>query len=174
MAVTYDLIATATPAGTTTATFNNLGSYTDLILQCYMSGAGGAGADIYMRINGDTASNYYALQGSSTSTNTFDNASMNAGSGIPLIGLQNSPQGTPDFNLVEITMPEYANTNVVKNVNIRFGYISNPTTPAANVGFGVSNWRNSNAITTFSIFVTGGTFATGTTINLYGVTAGNA
>jgi hypothetical protein len=173
MAVTYDFIASVAPAGTTTATFSNLGSYTDLILQCYMAGAGGAGSDIYMRINGDTGSNYFTLQGNSTPANTFDNTSMNGGSGIPLIGLYNSPQGTPDFNLVEITMPEYRNS-IVKNINTRFGYINNPATPGANVGFNTSSWRNTNPITTFSIFVTGGTFATGSTINLYGVTAGNA
>lgn len=171
MAVTYDLIATATPGGTATATFNSLGSYTDLILQCYFGST--VSCDYDLRFNGDSGGNYYYLQGSSTATNTFDNASANGGGSIRIIGAMNTPQGGSDFNNIEITIPEYR-SSIVKNVNYRFAYISNPTTPAGNSGFGTGNWRNSSAITSIAISTTGGNFATGSTINLYGVTAGNA
>jgi hypothetical protein len=170
MAVTYDLIASSTPAGTTTATFNSLGSYTDLILQCYFSAT--IGSDFDLRFNSDSGSNYYYLQGYSTSS-VFDNASANGGSSIRIIGAGNSPQGDPDFNQIEITIPEYRNS-IVKNANYRFAYISNPVTPNANSGFGTGSWRNTSAITSVSISTSSGTFATGSVINLYGVTAGNA
>lgn len=171
MAVTYDLIASSTPSGTATATFSSLGSYTDLIIHCYMAAT--TNADFYLRFNGDTSGSYYALQGASTAANIFDNSTINAGGAIVIVGMGNTPQGAPDFTTVEVTIPEYRNA-IVKNANIRFGYISNPTNGAANVGFALGNWRNTAAITSLAISVTGGNFATGTTINLYGVTAGNA
>ena len=171
MAVTYDLIATSTPSGSTTATFNSLGSYTDLIIQCYTAGSGTG--DVYLRFNGDSGANYYYLQGSSTATNTFDNASSSGASSIPVVGSYNSPQGTPNFVATEVTIPEYGNA-IVKNVNWRVSYISNPATPAGNSGFGSGHWRSTSAITSVTLTMSTGTFASGTTINLYGVTAGNA
>ena len=169
MAATYDLISAATPAGTTACVFNSLGSYTDLVIQCYFSAT--VGCDYDLRFNGDTGTNYYYLQGSSTASNTFDNASTNAGGSIRIIGAYNSPQGGADFNAIEISLPEYRNS-IVKNANYRFGYISNPASPAANVGFGTGQWRNTAAITSVTISTTNVNFANGTTINLYGIMAG--
>jgi hypothetical protein len=166
---TYTPIATNTISGTSTnsITFGSGNTlpqtYTDLILIC--SGATTAGADIGLRFNGDSGSNYSFTQikgnGSAASSSRVasvtyayvDWAGFTTSQGQSIIHIQN-----------------YANNTTYKTTLSRFGQAGNATDSV------VTLWRGSTgsatqAITQIDVNVVGANFANGFTISLYGIAA---
>ena len=176
MAATYELISGQTfTSNSSTCTFNSLGSYTDLIIQGNLAVPSSAvGYDVFVRFNGDTSGNYDALVGTNTQSGTFDNGSATAASGVPIIGAYNSPTNNVIHPVhFELTIPEYSNTSYRKNGTGTFSYIANESDGRSNTGWIAWHWRNTNAITSIAVVITSGQNIRGT-INLYGITAGNA
>lgn len=132
-------------------------SYTDLILS--FNGIGSTSANLNVQLNGDTGSNYSftALYG------TGSTAASNRGTGTTYIraGYITAAQtGTI------LQFQNYANTTTYKTVLMR-DYPS-----GGDVEIAASLWRNTAAITSIRFYPSSGTFAAGTTIDLYGIKAG--
>lgn len=157
---TYNPIQTITLNNAiSSVTFLNVPqSYTDLI--CILNGRTNADANIGIQLNNDTANNYsmvamYADGTTLTSTQNSNTNNIGAG-GISSASLE---QGS---NIVQVY--SYTNTNVFKSVITR---ANNSTFVQARTGL----WRSTSAISSITFTADGTTFVSGTTFNLYGVTA---
>lgn len=174
MAATYELISGQTFTGNTnTCTFNSFSGYTDLVIQANFAAAGASTSwDVYVRFNGDSGANYSGLLANNTQSGTFDNSSFGGATGVPIIGAYNSPTGATHPVHFEFTVPEYTNSSKRKHGSGTYSYIADESSGRSNTGWLVWNWQNTNAITSITVYVTNGNFRG--TINLYGITAGNA
>lgn len=158
----YTPIATHTIASAvSTYTFSSIsGSYTDLVLVVNAKSTSG-GVDVSMRFNGDTASNYsktnlYGDAGGATSTRQSNQTQGN----INLAGYITTSFGP--YQIVNIM--NYANTTTYKTYLSRAGNVS------VGVDAIVGTWRKTpEAITSITLFVSGDTFAVGSTFSLYGI-----
>jgi hypothetical protein len=159
MPATYEPIATTT-LGTTQnqIDFNSIsGSYTDLVL--VMRGGVTSTADIWLRMNGDTGTNY-------SRTRLY-------GDGSTLASSQNSSAssifvsvGAVGANSVLIThIMNYSNTTTYKTAITRH---NSSTYVSTSVGL----WRSTSAITSLSLKAEASdTFTSGSTFTLYGIKA---
>ena len=117
------------------------------------------GGDIYMRLNGDSGSNYNAhylyTNGSSiiagVNTNTYVYAAFNAVT-------------NPGVGITDIL--DYANTNKYKTTR---SLIGNDRNTAGDIALTSGLWLNTNAITSISIFPSSSSFAQYSRISLYGI-----
>jgi len=157
MAATYEPIANVDVTNVTTTTFNSLGSYTDIIVV----GAGltrGTANSIFIRFNSDTGSNYSYTQ--LVGNGTAASSSRQSNQTSILVGAGTSGlSATPTMFICQIQ--NFSNANTYKTILSR-DTDSNGSTEAF-----VGLWRNTNAITSITIF-TGGDF-TGGTLTLYGI-----
>jgi hypothetical protein len=163
MAQTYEPLATSTlGTATATVTFGSIsGTYTDLVLVVNAKSTSG-GVDLSMQFNSDTASNYsktnlYGDAGGATSTRQSNQTKAN----LNLAGYVTTTFGT--YQIAQII--NYANTTTYKTYLSRAGNVS------VGVDAIVGTWRSTAAITTIALFVSGDTFASGSTFTLYGIKA---
>jgi hypothetical protein len=160
--------STYTPLATTTlgsaqssVTFNSFGGYTDLRLIISAKTAT-SGAQIYATINSDSGSNYSRtiLWGSGSSVGSNRDTSTTFWN-MDYYGTVSST-----FYNTNITdFMNYANTSTYKTMLTRTGNAS------GGLEAQVALWRNTAAITTFTLNVGGGGFASGSTFTLYGIKA---
>jgi len=167
---TYTPIATTTlGSAQASVTFSAIsGSYTDLYVMCNGQNATQDGWEAAITFNSDTGSNYSFtnLGGNGTA------ASSARGSNVAYIPsayltawttTSNSP-GIYYFNVMN-----YSNTTTYKTTIGRSGYASG-SYPGAEAIVGL--WRSTSAITSITLTVrNSGTFASGSTFTLYGITA---
>jgi len=154
MTVTYEAIASTTlGSAQSSVTFTSFAGYTDLRL--IISGSTSAGANVSLRYNSDTGSNYsitYMLNAGSSRDPNITYAYM---------GSTSTAQGTHIVDLMN-----YANTTTNKTA------ISRSNDGGSNVSAWVSLWRNTSAITTLLVSTGGAaTWSVGTTFSLYGIKA---
>jgi len=148
---TYSQIASTT-LGTAAAsvTFSSIaGTYTDLVLVVDSTITDGS-VDTYIRINGDSSTNYSRtyLYGDGTSAVSGRNSTTDRiGSGSKTI-----------HNAMN-----YANTTTYKTAIARYGTAGSLSLAQAAL------WRSTAAITSLSINTIASTFTTGSTFNLYGI-----
>jgi hypothetical protein len=159
----YDSISSVTlSASASTITFSGIpATYTHLQLRSTILSSA-ADSDIQVVFNADTASNYsqHYLYG--------NGASALAGGGA------NQPFFYLGFNAGSTTYPvasvadilDYANTNKYKTARTLDGFDRNGSGSAV---FTSGSWRNTNAITTLTIFPNTGTFQQYSSFALYGV-----
>jgi len=154
---TYTPLATVT-LGTTASsvTFSSIpATYRDLIF--ILSGLGGS-ANITLRYNGDSGSNYSFVDmvgnGSSTSSSSGTGTFAYGGA------MTTSGQGN---NIVQIM--DYSATDKHKTSLARTSYATNYAIAYA------SRWANTSAITSVVVGASSGTFSSGHTLSLYGVIA---
>jgi hypothetical protein len=165
MAKTYEPIQTTT-LGTaqSSVTLSAIsGAYTDLVLianvQASISGQG-----LSMQFNGDNGvGSLYSntgLRGNGTAASSF---SQSNNSNVLLSNFAEPP--TTGFNVCIAQFLNYSNTSTFKTILVR----------SNSAGFGVDAlvdlWRNTNAITSIKIDITGGNMAVGSTFTLYGIKA---
>lgn len=159
---TYTLIASNTFTGSSSqVTFSSIPqTYTDLVL---VVNAGASAGDMYIQLNGDTATNYSqtwvegrasgAISSRFTNRNQFNLMYEGFATGsINVTGL---------FNLMD-----YANSTTYKTAIWREGEVS--LSVEAHAGL----WRSTSAVTSLK-FYAGGNFVSGSTVKLYGIEAGN-
>lgn len=166
---TYEPIATTTLASAVTNyTFNSIsGAYTDLIL--IISGKAGANPSYgsTLQFNGDTGTNYdfvymYGTGSSAASSSKTSQtyATLGYGTGVG--------SSSPTIYIAHIQ--NYSNTTTYKSVISR---ASNYDTTYGGTEMSVSSWRSTSAITSIKVDNPFGsmTFAIGTTMTLFGITA---
>jgi len=165
MASTYEPIATTTLGSSqSSVTFNSFAGYTDLFLVANVL-ANSSSTDYTMKINynGDTTSGLYSdtyLYGTGSS------AASNMHSNQNTIYLQTGgylSTSVPRTWLINIQ--NYSNTTTYKTLLSRSSQ-ANDTVDAF-----VGLWRNTNAITSFVLTLTGGVFGANSTFTLYGIKA---
>lgn len=165
---TYTPIATTTLGSTTASyTFSNIsGSYTDLILVCNY-GTNSSGEALSLQFNSDTGTNYSGttLYGSGTAaaTQRFTNQTV--------INLQRSVAPTASaVNSSSIAhIMNYSNSTSYKTIISR---ANSPVGIYDGIETTANVWRSTSAITSIKVlYLSGGSFTTGTTFTLYGVTA---
>jgi hypothetical protein len=159
MPATYEPIATTT-LGTTQnqIDFSSIsGSYTDLVL--IMGGGVTGSADIWLRMNGDTGSNYSRtrLYGDGSSTAS----SRNSAASSIFVSV-----GAVGANSVMVTqIMNYSNSTTYKTTVTRH---NSSTYLSASVGL----WRSTSAITSLTLKAEAAdTFTVGSTFTLYGIKA---
>jgi len=164
MAVTYEPIATTTlTTSTATVSFTSIsGSYTDLVL--VFNATSSAGADVWIRLNSDSGSNYSysALYGNGTSAGSSRGSNLSEGMLTDYYGTPSSSEA----NVCIFQLLNYANTTTYKTAISRANR-SNSGTDAV-----VSLWRSTSAVTSLLIRFNGAqTFSSGSTFTLYGILA---
>ena len=168
---TYYPLATTTLSSTTaTVTFSSIsGSYTDLIL--IISGRStyaGSISDSRLKINSDTGTNYSNTSlygdGSAAGSDRFSNSTFgSAGFWFPAA---NTTSGI--YSATTVQFMNYSNTTTYKTWLVKNGNNSNLAgLPHFNVGL----WRSTSAITQLDISLATGSWASGSTFTLYGITA---
>jgi hypothetical protein len=157
-AATYTPIATYTvPSATATYSFTSVPStFTDLVL--IVNGTTSSNADLYLAFNSDSGTNY-------SDTSMYGTGSA-AGSGRDT-SLTRMIIGAVYPNSVNvISIQNYSNSTTYKTVLGRGNGANNV------VQAGVGLWRNTSAISTITLSLTGAyTFSTGCTFTLYGILA---
>lgn len=167
---TYALIEARTLGSAAgTVTFSSIPStYTDLRL--VINGTTTiTGYAFTLGVNGDTGSNYSQtlLSGSGSAAqgiryNDISHTQTYIGGWVA--GYDSAQPSTLSLDFID-----YSNTTTNKTILYR----ANSTTRSAEAG--VMLWRNSNAITSITVYAqSGSNIASGTTLNLYGIQAGNA
>lgn len=163
-AATYELAApTQTTSGSAASvTFSSIsGSFTDLILVATFSTS--ASENMYMRFNGDTATNYQGATYSSNNTTLAGNKYNNQSYMNP--GWYTWPGGGTIQGLIICNIMSYANTSVFKSVIGRSGS-NNGVEHTCNI------WKSTAAITSILCYPSGAaTFVNGSTFALYGIKA---
>jgi len=160
----YESIATATPSGTGTVTFSSIPStYASLQIRFSLL-TSSSGWSSYLRLNGDTGSNYvyHYIAGTGAAVSA---AGVTANSSIDFSSL-NSGSNTTNPSVGIIDIHDYASTT--KNKVIRdFAGIDKNGSGDVNLISGL--WLNTAAITSVTLTVPVATFSSGTTFSLYGI-----
>ena len=162
---TYTPIATTTLASPATSyTFSSIPStYTDLVLIGNTIVSSGTQYEFSVQFNGDTGTNYSNTYLGGTGVVAFSGRATN--STIIDSGYLNANSGNPNTRILNIM--NYSNTTTNKTV------ISRGSGENGGQVIGYANlWRNTAAINSIKIFsISGLTYATGTTLTLYGIQA---
>ena len=161
---TYEPIATTTlGSNQASVTFSSIsGSYTDLIL---IINTKGTSANSYPRFqfNSDTSSVYSrtALSGTGCAAQSGRDTNINA-----IVPEFNTANQSSEFNFNFIChIMNYSNTSTYKTVLSRSNNANN------GVDAIVSLWRSTSAINSIYIALDTGSYVTGSTFTLYGITA---
>ena len=158
---TYEAIANTTISSTITEViFSSISSaYTDLIL--VVAPTAGAGADLALRFNSDTGSNYSSTyvtgSGTAASSGRYSNDTRIR------TNYFGGTAGASGMQIIQIM--NYSNSTTNKTVLVRAGNTLYGTDAV------VGLWRNTAAITSLRIFCDGGGNWTSGNISLYGIKA---
>ena len=164
------LIATSSPTGTGTVTFNSIpGTYTHLIVEYLVRSTRAAQTDDPMTIkfnNDGTAGNYRKMQQQAYATSTNDASGADSNDAPANPPAANSPAGGAATGVLRI--PFYALTAFNK---MALGQdVSRRDTSSVNllvVDYGLE-WESTAAITRIDYVLANGNFETGSIFNLYG------
>lgn len=157
---TYKPLANVTLAGTASSvTFSSIpATYRDLVV--VFLGGGSTNLEGRIRLNSDTGSNYdyVRLSGDGSSTTSAGAASGTSGfiSGIA----KATTTGALQMN---INIMDYSATDKHTTIISRASQAANGSEAFAN------RWVNTAAVTSVQILTSTGNWATGTTVNLYGI-----
>lgn len=159
MAITYDAIASTTISGssTTTVTFSSISAnYTDLII--VYGGQGTTNANILLKLNSDTGSNYSRtyMYGDGGSVITGRESAL---SSLGIFYTSNS-QTTSILQIMN-----YANTTTYKTILSRNNLSTLSTTAY------VAMWKSTAAISQIDLTIDAGNYAANSVISLYGIKA---
>jgi len=156
VALRTETVATATTS--VTLSLSGISGYTDLVLVA--SGRTSADLDINGRVNSDSGNNYSRTALSGTGSAAVSARSSN----LPYFRYNYDGYWTSGAVSTSIAhFMNYSNTTTNKTILTRSNNAS------TGVDTQVSLWRNTAAITSIEIYVTGGTFQVGSTFNLYGI-----
>jgi hypothetical protein len=166
MATTYEPISTTTlGTAASTLTLSSIpGTYTDLILVASVQ-ASTAGQGLTMQFNGDGGTgSLYSNTGLRANGSTVVSFRQTTNSNVLLSNIAEPPTSGA-FGLYIANFLNYSNASVFKTILVR----SNSGAFATETF--VDLWRNTNAITSILISISGGNIAVGSTFTLYGIKA---
>jgi hypothetical protein len=156
-------VGTATPSVTFDLT--GISGYTDLKIVSTVRSTRSALSDtFYMRLNGDTGSNYSwtFMRGDGSSATSFRAANV-VGLGIGEVIAANQTAGI--FNVITTDLMNYSNTTTNKTSLSRSSVSASYGAEAW-----VSMWRNTAAVTSIVLFMANGSnIEVGSTFSLYGI-----
>lgn len=150
-----NLTLTGTDAEITFASIPN--SYRDLVV--VVNADGTQQTDFFLRLNGDTGSNYNTvrMQGNGTTASGATTANQ---TGARLNG---SADIMTDFSFnAVINIMDYSVTDKQKSVLSR-------TNSSAGVDTTAARWANTNAVTSVTVYPAAGSFDVGSTFALFGI-----
>jgi len=158
-----ELLKTTVGTATSSVTLDLTGisGYTDLVMIISQLGTA-SGAEVYMQLNGDTASNYSYTQlyGNGSSASSIRQSSQTF---LKLFANEASSTTAPSTYIVNLQ--NYSNTTTFKTILFRSNGGGTPAVAAA-----VGLWRKTpEAITSLTIYTPVSTFAVGSTFSLYGI-----
>ena len=161
---TYEAISTTTiSSSTATITLSSIpGTYTDLVL--ITTAKTSNAADIWIRVNGDSGSNYsYAELDGNGTTVAASKASSQSN------GLLLDWWGTPSTDNSHLCICQFNNySSTVHHKTM----LSRANRAASGVDFIQSKWSSTAAITSLTLRFSGGTtFEADTVVSLYGIKA---
>ena len=154
----YEVIATTTLTTTQNQVdFNSIsGSYTDLVL--IMGGGVTGGADIWLRMNSDTGSNYSRTRLYSDGTTSASSRNSAASAIFVSVGVV-----TANSAMI-VNIMNYSNSTTYKTT------ITRHNIPSGYVSTSVGLWRSTSAITSLTLKAEAAdTFTSGSTFTLYGI-----
>lgn len=163
---TYTQIASTTlGSSAASVTFSSIPStYTDLVIVSFAANTAVNANGMGIRFNSDTATNYSKtyLYGDGTS------AVSGRGTSQTNISISNLPISSSGAFATTVTnIQNYSNATTYKTVLSRGGGANTGNLVIAYVGL----WRSTAAISTIDLINDSGSFITGSTFNLYGITA---
>jgi len=165
MAVTYDPIATNTLASpATTLTFSSIPStYTDLVIVCNLGQTGPA--NVGLRYNGDSGSNYsstvfYAVGTAAPASGNYTD--MTHGYGLNAAGqLPNTITASGIIQIFSYSSTVAKKTSLSKYAN----------TGLAEITSFCSTWRSTAVINSIELFSYSSSYLAGSSFTLYGIKA---
>jgi len=164
---TYTQIASTTlSSNSASVTLSSIPTtYTDLVLVISTKLDASGGQDVSMQVgNGsvDTGANYSRtlLYG----TGSVAGSTRQSGQSKTDLTYYGYPDST-NFNTIIVNLMNYANTSVYKTI------LNRSANGATGTDAVVSLWRSASAINTIKIYPAAQSFVTGSTFNLYGITA---
>jgi hypothetical protein len=158
---TYTQIASTTVGtATQTVTLSSIpATYTDLIL--IVNGTPTATGSGYLRVNGDTATNYSSTGMRGDGSNPYSYRRLDETAMLLTFNGVNTSPATWVIQLMN-----YSNTTTNKTILNRFNTVSSEV--LANCGL----WRSTSAINSITIYMDGtASFPSGSTLSLYGIAA---
>jgi hypothetical protein len=162
MPATYEPIETKTlVSSAASVTFSSIsGAYTDLLL--ITSNGSTTATNTYVRLNGDSGSNYSFTQLTGTGSSPISGRSSNQ----TAIRVDNyASAATSITNAYIFQLQNYSNTTTYKTV------LTRTNEAATGVDATVGLWRNTAAITSILYYPGVGNWITGSTFTLYGIKA---
>jgi hypothetical protein len=161
MTATYEKIATNTLGSTAASTtFSSIsGSYTDLVI--IVNANSTTASSIQMQFNGDTGSNYSrtVLGGTGSIIQSFRQTNT------AFINLSNDSILSSEKTNQIVHIQNYSNATTYKTS------LSKSNSATYGVDAVVGLWRNTSAITSVTLLVTGNTFTAGSVFTIYGIKA---
>jgi hypothetical protein len=152
---TYTPLANITlGSSAASVTFSSITSYRDYILVA--NGAGSSGGSCYVRLNGDTGSNYPTVTMRADNNGTITSATYTTGYWYAG-GLSNNR-----FDVM-LQVEDASATDKHKTILARTGV------GAVQVQASAIRWSNTAAVTSITVVTDAGTFAAGSTFALYGI-----
>lgn len=163
----FESIATSTPTSGSSVTFSSIPS-TYKHLQIRYSIITAAYSDIRLRFNGDTGSNYpsHVLWGRDNGTVGAEGYTATSSALIYSNNIEGTTNTFPNVGIIDII--DYASTTKNKTIRTFAGSENNNLiNPRSMVQLTSGAWLSTTAAN--SVTIISGTYATGTTISLYGI-----
>jgi len=161
---TYTPLATITlSSAESSVTFSSIPqTYRDLIVS--VAGTGTANAAYYLRVNGDSGSNYntVGMKARSSGPESYADATQ---AQVYVVG---NGWGTGGWFNSQIQLLDYSATDKHKSMLIRNGNYDNSYASPTVVGV-AARWANNSAISSIYFSTNTSTFAVGTTFSLFGI-----
>lgn len=164
----FESIATASGTGSSnTITFSSIpGTYQHLQIRIFASSDyGSASRSLFVRLNGDTGSNYvrHKLNGDGSAATASAQTSQTSAGNLTVAGGADSNILSPAI----IDIHDYASTTKNKTLRMFSGFDNNSSSGRINLDSGL--WLNTSAVTSLSIFLADGNWTTTSTFALYGI-----
>ena len=161
---TFSQIASTTlGSAASSVTFSSIAAtYTDLVIVVQAAVTAGSIA-LRMQFNSDTGTNYSSTW--LTGNGTTASSSRNTSTTYMKIDENSGMNTTLGQGLNVINVMNYANTTTYKTA------LTRPNRADLGVDAVVGLWRSTAAINSITLLTSSSTFVTGSTFNLYGVTA---
>lgn len=171
MPANYVLLAEQTVSATVaTITLSNIPQtgYTDLKLVASARGTAGSLPDVMLRFNGDSGSNYQAVEvtgdGASGSTNAYTTTDAH-------FQANGNTTTASTYTNTEVYIPNYSVAGVAKPFFADAVQENNTTSTLVQSRLIAWRWSGTAAISTINILTNGGNYVEGTTFSLYGIAA---
>lgn len=167
----FESIATVTPSGVNTITFSSIPStYKHLQIRFIARDVSNTTQpSMFLRFNGDTASNYsrHQMSADGSTMAAYGQGSVTWGVLTAMTG-STGLYGSNVFGVGIVDVLDYADTNKYKTTRALSGQDTNNTYGVIYYASGV--WQSTSAINSITLYTsTGSNYASGTHIALYGI-----